>query len=122
MIVRRTDVAWERRANWAPGWIAYGGRLRVEDGRLWFRAHRANVLKREWSVDLSDIKTVEVAARSPLALFAGGTRRRLRIVKNTGETALFVVPGVDEAVDQLRGVMDATFAGRAGRLRPPNEG
>ncbi len=104
---------WEKRANHADGGRAKGGKLRLEGERLSFEPHgfdraidRLIDTPGGWSATLSEITEVgeEPRGKNP---FDGSLRKRLRIVTADGQRQLFVVNGLDEAVQRLQAAVAA---------------
>ncbi len=91
-----------------------GGKLFLTDQRLLFMPNRFDDATGgdEWGCPLGDITAVGVEPRRPAIPFVGRTaalRRRLRVDLGSGDREVFVVNGVNEAVEVLRA---ATAAGR----------
>ena len=93
-------------ANHSVGATTRGGKLWLTNKRLVFAPHALDrgLGASSVSIPLSQIKDVgkEAAGCSPLKIFSGGIRSRLRIETVEGKVYLFVVNGLERVVAQIR--------------------
>lgn len=101
-------LIWKKLANRTQGARAVGGRLFLTDRRLMFQPNRIDAVLRgrAWSTPLTLIERVGYedpdGSLFSGGLFSGGLRTRLRIDLVGGGTELFVVNGVDSAVQIIQ--------------------
>jgi hypothetical protein len=111
-------IVWRRNANHERTALRQiGGRLFLTDRRLLFVPSRFDRASggAGWECRLEDISDVGVEPAQAAVPFFGRAarlRRRLRLTKQDGSIDLFVVNGVLDAVDTLRGSL------RPGEMAP----
>ncbi|MFT4628809.1 MAG: hypothetical protein ACI8PZ_007505 [Myxococcota bacterium] len=103
-------------ANRTQGRRAVGGSLDVADGHLWFRPNAFEAMLGGEAADIALDRIagvgVEPARWSPLELFSGGLRSRVRVELADGSRELFVVGKPDDVVQLLQAALvpDASSA------------
>jgi hypothetical protein len=97
------SVLWKKAANRTQGGRSVGGRLYLTDTRLIFQPNRFDAVTKghPWSVPLAGIESVSTEAPdgSP---FSGGLRTRLRLDLSDGDSAFFVINGIETAVQKIQ--------------------
>jgi len=96
-------ISFKKATNHREGVIARGGYLFMTQKRLYFEPHRLDrMLKgKSWKCDLCRIVDVDISPRDA-NVFAGGQRKRLRILLADGSAEQFVVNRIEHSIAKLR--------------------
>jgi hypothetical protein len=93
------ELRW-RATHVTSRWRTVGGHLSIADGILRFEPHA--FAARDWSATANEITAVGVAPQRPASHVLGAGLRRQLSVEAGGETAYFVVNGVERVAEEIR--------------------